>query len=578
MSIMKQIFSNIKVLLFIGIISTTITSCQDFMSTDSGLMTLADGTKITSANDSVYSILGILHQVQKISDKYVLIGELRADLMDITPTSESDLRDLSQFKVDPSTSQFADAKEFYAIINNCNYFIQRVDTNIIVKANKPFVKELAVVKTIRAWAYMQLTLNYGKAIYFKKPILTVQDSKENFPELGPEQMMDSLIADMNTVNSMDFTSLPKYGAINGVDSRFLYIDAKFLMGDLYLWKASFTKSIADYEQAATYYAKLIEERYYVNSAYTAVTWYNDLFKWYSDSWLSSLYSGSELISIAQLAVNEYEGTTCQIALLCDANKLTASKPMDDLSAAQTYCLYDEKSKSSKYYPGDLRIKSALRNDIDDNRNITKFRLLNINFYRKTLLYLRFAEAINRAGKPSLAFAVLKYGLNSATLKDKTKVAPGEISDNKDYVNIFLESYFDSNVGIHNRGCGNSTYNVSYIIPNYTRYSPTVVTDKDGVTLIGVDGNDSIASLPTTLPDLLIQAKADSTLFVENAICDELGLETSFEGNRFQDLMRFSNHRNDPEFLARKVAAKHSNYDVMFLKLKDMNNWYLPTKK
>lgn len=578
MSIMKQIFSNIKVLLFIGIISTTITSCQDFMSTDSGLMTLADGTKITSANDSVYSILGILHQVQKISDKYVLIGELRADLMDITPTSESDLRDLSEFKVDPSTSQFADAKEFYAIINNCNYFIQRVDTNIIVKANKPFVKELAVVKTIRAWTYMQLTLNYGKAIYFKKPILTVQDSKENFPELGPEQMMDSLIADMNTVNPMSPTSLPDYGAINGVDIQSLCIDAKFLMGDLYLWKASFTKSIADYEQAATYYAKLIEERYYVNSAYTAVTWYNDLFKWYSDSWLSSIYSGSELISIAQLAVNDYEGTTCQIALLCDANKLTASKPMDDLSAAQTYCLYDEKSKSSKYYPGDLRIKSALRNDIDDNRNITKFRLLNINFYRKTLLYLRFAEAVNRAGKPSLAFAVLKYGLSSATLTKNTMVAHGEISDNKDYVNIFLESYFDSNVGIHNRGCGNSTYNVSYIIPNYTRYSPTIVTDKDGVTLIGVDGNDSIASLPTTLPDLLIQAKADSTLFVENAICDELGLETSFEGNRFQDLMRFSNHRNDPEFLARKVAAKHSNYDVMFLKLKDMNNWYLPTKK
>jgi hypothetical protein len=548
------------------------------MSTDSGLMTLADGAKITSANDSVYSMLGILHQVQKISDKYVLIGELRADLMDITPTSESDLRDLSQFNVNPSTSQFADAKEFYAIINNCNFFIQRVDTNIIVKTNKPFVNELAVVKTIRAWTYMQLTLNYGKAIYFKKPILTVQDSKENFPELGPEQMMDSLIADMNTINPMAPNSLPDYGAINGVSFQFLCIDAKFLMGDLYLWKASFTKSIADYEQAATYYAKLIEERYCVNSAYVGVTWYNDLFTMYTDSWLSSLYSGSELISIAQLAVNDYEGTTCQIALLCDANKLTASKPMDDLSAAQTYCLYDEKSKSSKYYPGDLRIKSALKKDIDDNRNITKFQNLNIDFYRKTLLYLRFAEAINRAGKPSLAFAVLKYGLSSATLTKNTMVAHGEISDNKDYVNIFLESYFDLNVGIHNRGCGNSTYNVSYIIPNYTRYSPTVVTDKNGVTLIGINGKDSIASLPTTLPDLLTQAKADSTLFVENAICDELGLETSFEGNRFQDLMRFSNHRNNPEFLAKKVAAKHSDYDAMFLKLKDMNNWYLPTKK
>lgn len=577
---MKQIFSTIKVLLFVGMISTIITSCEDFMATDSNRLTLADDNTINSANDSVYSILGILSQVQKVSDRYVLLGELRGDLMDVTPTSEMDLRDLSQFNVDAATSQFADPKDFYAIINNCNYFIQRVDTNVLDRANKPFVKEMAVAKSIRVWAYMQLTLNYGKAFYFKKPILTVTDSRENFPELGPEQMIDSLIADMNTINPMGPASLPGYGSINGVPSKLLFINAKFLMGDLYLWKSSYTKNAGDYEMAATYYSKLIEEGSYTNPTGTGIWWNNDFFLAYYDNWLgylTSITNTGELISIAKLANNNYEGTTSQVGLLCEDNKLTSSKPMDDLFAAQTYCMYDPVSSSAKLYPGDLRAKSALRTTMDDKINITKFQNYNINFYRTGLLYLRYAEAVNRAGKPSLSFAVLKYGLKQATIKDIKKVAAGEISDNKEYISRFNNAIFDVNVGMHNRGNGNTTYNLSYAIPDYTRFSPVVVKDNDGNPLVGANGKDSVILLPTTSPDILAEAKKDSVLFVENAICDELALETGFEGNRFHDLMRFSNHKNDTEFLARKVAAKHNNDNTLFLKLKDRNNWYLPIK-
>ena len=223
---MKKIFSTIKVLLFIGIIGTSFTSCEDFMSTDSNRLILADDNLIDSPNDSVYSILGILSQLQKISDKYVLLGELRGDLMDVTSTSDMDLRDLSQFNVDASSNQYAEEKDFYAVINNCNLFIQRVDTNIVAKSEKPFVKELAVAKCIRAWTYMQLTLNYGKAFYFTEPILTVTDSKQNFPELGPEQMVDALIADLLTMNPIDLNSIPGYGSINGVSSKYLFINAR----------------------------------------------------------------------------------------------------------------------------------------------------------------------------------------------------------------------------------------------------------------------------------------------------------------------------------------------------------------
>ena len=58
----------------------------------------------------------------------------------------------------------------------------------------------------------------------------------------------------------------------------------------------------------------------------------------------------------------------------------------------------------------------------------------------------------------------------------------------------------------------------------------------------------------------------------------MALETAAEGLRFPDLMRLSLHRNDPTFLARKVAMRNgaSSFDAdLFERLSDKKNWYLP---
>jgi hypothetical protein len=109
-------------------------------------------------------------------------------------------------------------------------------------------------------------------------------------------------------------------------------------------------------------------------------------------------------------------------------------------------------------------------------------------------------------------------------------------------------------------------NVAFVIPEYTRFT----------TLKDINGNDSIVT--STDPADLAAAKSDSILFVENSISDELALETALEGNRFHDLMRISRHRNDPTYLAKKVAAKHpNNYNHYLNLLSDPQKWYLPTR-
>ena len=165
----------------------------------------------------------------------------------------------------------------------------------------------------------------------------------------------------------------------------------------------------------------------------------------------------------------------------------------------------------------------------------------IMIYRVGLLYLRYAEAVNRAGKPNMAFATLKHGLSAATLSNREYIPFNEV----DSVNVpayldFRDRRYDNNIGIRMRGLGNVNIDTTYyIIP-------------------------SLATLQ------------DSILYVEDKIQEELALETAFEGNRFQDLMRFATRRNDNAYLADKVAAKHAagNREAIRTKLMNRENWFI----
>ncbi|MGC3978590.1 MAG: hypothetical protein QM751_10390 [Paludibacteraceae bacterium] len=173
---MNKIILISRILILFGIMVFAF-SCDDLLSTDTNRYMSVDDNLLNSPNDTVYSVLGILNKAQQLADRYVLVGELRADLLDVTENTDNDLRDLNNFSVDKSSSQFADTRDFYAVINNCNYFINRADTTLSEKGDKIFVREVNAVKTIRAWTYLQLGLNYGKATYFHNPILTVDDLK-----------------------------------------------------------------------------------------------------------------------------------------------------------------------------------------------------------------------------------------------------------------------------------------------------------------------------------------------------------------------------------------------------------------
>jgi hypothetical protein len=152
------------------------TACEDMLDVSSSSVQYEDRHELNSAGDSLYSVIGIFSKLQTIADRTVLLGELRGDLVIDNENTEKDLRELINHNVS-ADNVYNDYSDYYAVINNCNYFLAKVDTNVIVSKEKVMLKEYAAVKAIRAWVYMQLALIYESVPFITEPILSLEDAE-----------------------------------------------------------------------------------------------------------------------------------------------------------------------------------------------------------------------------------------------------------------------------------------------------------------------------------------------------------------------------------------------------------------
>jgi len=549
---MKKLSNILLVFLFA---SFMLTSCDGLLNVDSNRYVFEDQYGMKSTNDSLYAMFGVFTQLEKLADEYVLLGELRADLMDVTPNSNPWLNEINDFAI-TTGNPYADKKQYYAVINNCNYIIKNIDTTIVKKKEKVMYKVLSATKAIRAWTYMQLALNFKTVVYYKDPLLTLADAEKSYPVMELNELADSLINDITPYK--DYAK-PSFGSLYSARISDQFFPIRFLLGDLYLWTGR-------YEQAANEYHDLMFiNNYTIHSIPATATTAGDVFKSYWDitngvfngygylNWSHCFTVGSSE-TITNIAASNEFGTEFMLDSLVKDYQITASKFAITNWDSQRYM-----QSATLDTMADLRkIESVLANfttgtNFYSGRNPTVFtknylaklyfmnsnNLVNkrIMPYRVGLLYLRYAEAVNRLGKVNLAMAVLKYGLNPVNLYNPSIIPTSELSvPLPNYMN-FTDARFVNNIAIRARTLGKPELDGLYVIPT---------------TL------DSVAKIK----------------YMEDLICNEYALETAFEGNRFQDLMRIAIRRDSTDYLAKKVAAKHPNNPNILEKLEDRNNWYL----
>lgn len=226
--------------------------------------------------------------------------------------------------------------------------------------------------------------------------------------------------------------------------------------------------------------------------------------------------------------------------------------------------------------GDLRLSNvytsqSLRHpetgDLIDYQSISKYSTRNVHIYRRQMVYLRLAEALNQAGYPRMAFQILSQGINNDVVKEEVypyysesdslwiskldfPVSRYGIYTVEHLVGIARVTTDINTIGIHSRGSGWTPLNEYYQLPVDT-----------------------------------LKTEAEQTPFlqeyVDNLILQEGALEFAFEGTRYYDLMRFALRKSNPgAFLSEHVWARKGKDSEGTMRteikkdLTNQRNWYL----
>lgn len=602
------------------------TSCEDMLKTESTVVTFDKEDNLSNATDTVYSVLGIIQKMQKIADRTVLIGELRGDLVSTTDFATSDLKELGSFSTSKK-NKYNKVVDYYAIINNCNYYLAHADTSYIRGGKPVFKNEYVAVLAFRAWTYLQLGQIYGRVPFVTEPIVSGdQADLSKYPLRDIKYIAQQLIPDLR---GLEDTPFPNYGTIEvgttKFDSRKFFLPVRLVLGDLCLWAGE-----GYYADAAKYYHDYLSslDRSIPTKTY-CVSWLSSNFNTLTDGYSSTFakpsstrdYRDDYQIAYIPMEPEAYNGIVSDLNNIFNSTsdndyyyQASPSQALKQLSADQIYCysyhptadklnevrtkyvidtqkypnkpnpstsdsviLYDKNKFPNSLLRGDLRLytfyslsslsSSSMSNYNTSYQTIDKMTSDRICLYRNDVVYLRLAEAMNRAGLPEMAFLVLKYGLCEDNIQkyvsasERAKAAqlgltvfnPNKFSPS--VLSYVDESYYDlyessstnnpkNTLGIHSRGSGVSAYNDYYVIP---------------------DCSDTIKA-------------------VEEMIVDEMALETCFEGYRFGDLLRISMHRAeqtggfaDNEFIARRISKRDvSLYGKLYNGSNEYNaNCFLP---
>lgn len=618
----------------LGAMLLSVSSCEKILSTSSTI-TMTEDEHTWDSSDTVYSVMGMIAKMQKLADRAVLFGELRGDLVALNQNADESLRQLSSFEAGID-NKYNNPVDYYALINNCNYYLANVDTTYQKNGENIFKKEYGVVLAYRAWAYIQLALAYGKVPFVVEPITDGANADpDSYPQLGIRELAVKLIPDLLPYAGLN--EIPQWGTVSeSFNSKNLFIPNDLILADLLLWAGGKYSGDpqTDYETAA-----ILLINYILNDPSTSksvgvsrIWWQDNQYLKYDDSYSASVSFGTDnaqVITYIPMHKNEYDGTISELPdIFCSTEnnhnryKATASNALLEIAARQKFCcatvntsvqevepyLMDPEIKSKMTEKGDLRVAAILESSTEtdpdklslsyssDVQKLVKINPELICLYRTDLVYLRLCEALNRAGYPELAFMILKYGICDANTTNRYPEDPKKydpytsyLSDGEYYSEMcdiiylatptnFIELSYNLKTGeLRNQNC--NTIGIHSRGCGDSRYNEEYVILKADTTSARYLAMDEAKRA-----EYVDSVKRVQMAQVEDYLVDELALETCFEGNRFGDLVRFSMHRGDDkgcetdnEFLAEKVAARDNSLKAKLLGDGQNYNpaWYLP---
>lgn len=522
--------------------------------------------------DADAAVMGLYGKFMNLAEQYVVLNELRADLMSTTVNASQYLNQLNAHGTIAVENPYTNPRAFYEVILNCNDIMYNLDITRRDKKLKEdqYSARYSDVAALRAWVYLQVGIHFGKIPYITSPLSTVAEvaAIEKLPRIEFPVLLDSLIASVDrlpTLNDYQVgTSLMT--TVDGYATDKFFINKQVLKGQLHLWRGKG----ADYTTAATAFKTVLErggtaeyDQYRIR--YADIVDHNDLSVGYvryrewdetqlinnnTQGWRSIFSRGQDKMFSWEWVwflpfSKDFAPTNPFINLFSNRGGSYLVKPSQaaidnwNNQVQKNELPYDARGKvfSWQNLNGQPVIMKYLYNYLDE----TSFQPVNLLqkegkwfLYRAASLHLDFAEAANRDNKHRVAYALLNQGVNLTFGGQSGEGAPYN---------------FDG------RTLSNPTYRA------------------DWYRNVGIRGRAMLKSTEVT---------GDSTIAIENSIVNEAALELAYEGRRWSDLVRIALRRNDASFLADKVYAKllkdnDPQAAAVRTKLMNKENWYLPFK-
>jgi hypothetical protein len=467
------------------------------------------------------SVMGVYALLQGVAQQLIILGELQGDLLTVTENADNDLRQLNEHRADARNS-YIDPSGFFKVIVNCNEVLQKIhlarenDENI---SNLELATYLAELKLIRAWVYFKMVQIYGQVPYFEEPLSDYEQS------LGLRSKLDSLQSEdyildtlLAQIIEVDTFELNMLEESPFFAIRFNKFTNWALQGDIYLWRN-------DYSNAQAVYDRIINIMASEGFAGTTRLPYLSTFNYQDVNWKDIFqfnYSSGPFETLAILVVPFSKLYNQQHSL---QRLFIYGEEGDYLLRPTDYILNAYQAQQVIRYevqpqprgtPGDLNRGKGVTYDSIDGRPVV---------YKYSLFREPFD---NDAGI---------FGYRTADFHLKTCETYARLRKTKDALAHLNEG---------------NLYKSAWGTGTRTRANVTSV---------------SVEDIRFVEP-------------VEDLIVEERALELAYEGHRWFDLMRIARHREDPAYLADKVAAKfpdEQKREEVRMKLMDMNNWYLPLK-